>query len=83
VLQGSANAPLAQLGQITFPVMGAPAEVAAFSAEAPVVEQAEQDAVDRLSAKMQELHDSLPDEERLALVQIMAQAAAYAWSETQ
>ena len=31
---------------------------------------------------MQALYDSLPDEERLALAQIMAQAAAYAWSES-
>lgn len=81
VLIGSA-ASLAQVGQLTFPVIGAPPEVATFSADSPVVDLAEQDAVDRVSEKVQALYDSLPDDERLALGQIMAQAAAYAWSES-
>lgn len=67
-------------GQLIFPVIGAQTEVRAAPVETH--ERAEQDAIDRVSAKVQALYDSLPDEEKVVLGQILGQAAAYAWNVT-
>jgi len=84
VLQGVEGAGLAKFGpgQLIFPVIGAQPEVKAFSADTAVADPADQDAVDRVSDKIQALYDGLEGEERLVLEQIMAQAASYAWSES-
>jgi hypothetical protein len=86
VLQGIQvqGAPLARVDpaeQLIFPVIGPQSEVRPFPVETSG--PAEQDAVDRVSAKVQALYDSLPEDEKAVLGQILGQAAAYAWEVTE